>query len=49
MEKFFNTFIDAWKFIESLGNSRTAKLRWVAKISKWVVTITAAYLLISNI
>ena len=49
MKKFFNTFIEAWRFIESLGNNTTTKLKWVAKISKWVVTITAAYLIISNI
>jgi hypothetical protein len=49
MKKFFNTFVEAWRFIETLGENTPTKLRWVAKISKWVVTITAAYLLISKI
>lgn len=42
MEKKFDTLEAAWKFIWSVPE--TCKLRWVARIAKWVVTVVGAYL-----
>lgn len=42
MEKIFDTLEDAWDFIWSVPE--TCKLRWVARIAKWVVTVVGAYL-----
>ena len=46
MEKFFDTLEEAWNFLTSHPGS---KCKWVAAIAKWVVTITAAYLIVTSI
>ncbi|MBR4325067.1 MAG: hypothetical protein IKP73_06035 [Bacteroidales bacterium] len=47
MEKFFDTFKEAMAFILSVPDK--CKCRWVAAIAKWVVTITAAYLIYASV
>ena len=42
MKKFFDTFEEAWQFLEKHPGN---KLRWVAKIAKWVVTIITTYII----